>query len=60
MRCTFCVLFIAVAAAAQPQLTEQERQGVRDALFVGNMREGDLDFPRLPFQDPYRFGIVTG
>ena len=59
MRRTFCVLFIAVAAAAQPQLTEQERQGVRDALYVGNMREGDLDFPRLPFQDPYRFGIVT-
>jgi hypothetical protein len=52
------LLLAAVGTTSHAQLTEQERQGVRDALFVGNLRESDLSFARRPFNDPYRFAIV--
>ncbi|MCH8978586.1 MAG: HEAT repeat domain-containing protein, partial [Armatimonadetes bacterium] len=48
----------ALASVAAAQLTEAERQGIRDALYVGNLRESDLGFERKPFTDPYRMGIV--
>jgi hypothetical protein len=43
---------------ARTQLTDAERAGIRDALYVGNLKESDLLFSRRPFNDPQRLGIV--
>lgn len=39
-------------------LTAAERQGVADALFVGNMSLDDLQFERKPFTDAFRLPLV--
>jgi hypothetical protein len=54
-----CLLVLAVLAPmAQAQMSAQERQGIRDALFVGNLRESDLQFSRRLFDDAHRLGLV--
>lgn len=58
MRLLLVVIAISAACGALAQLSEAEKQGVRDALFVGNLRESDLGFARSPFKDPLRLGIV--
>jgi hypothetical protein len=58
MRRWLSPLLLLAACSLHAQLSDAERQGVRDALFVGNMRESDLGFARSPFSDPYRFAIV--
>ncbi len=50
-----CWLAVPVAA----QLTERERKGIEDTLFIGNMKPQDLEFARRPFNDPYRLGLVN-
>lgn len=57
-------LWAALAFALTPalipaQLTEAERKGLEDTLFIGNLRMGDLNFARRPYEDRYRLGIVN-
>lgn len=49
---------VALASLSSAQLTEEERQGVADALYIGNLRISDLGFERKPFSDPYRMSLV--
>lgn len=58
MRRLSCLLLVALASFAQAQLTEAEKKGVSDALFVGNMRPSDLQFARRPFADFLRFKLI--
>ncbi|MBX7133273.1 MAG: HEAT repeat domain-containing protein [Fimbriimonadaceae bacterium] len=41
------------------KLTDAERSGVAEALYVGNMTIDDLAFERKPFTDPYRTNLIT-
>lgn len=41
------------------QLTEPERKGIEDTLFIGNMTLKDLEFERKPFSDSYRLPLVN-
>ena len=52
-------MFVALSAPVCAQLTDLERQGIKDALFVGNMREQDLDFARRALNPPYAFSFVS-
>src|SRR6185503_10200167 len=58
MRRCLTLLVLVACASANAQLTSQERQGITDALFVGNLRLSDLQFARKPFADPYRMPTV--
>lgn len=59
MRATlFCFGFVLTSVVAQAQLSEPERQGIRDALSIGNMRESDLDFARRPFSELGRIPLI--
>ena len=57
-RLCLALMLVALTNVAAAQLTEAERQGIKDALYVGNLRVSDLGFERKPFADPYRMGIV--
>ena len=58
LRFRMLLAFMALASLGSAQLTEAERQGVADALYVGNLRISDLGFERKPFSDPYRMPLV--
>ncbi|MCW5938779.1 MAG: HEAT repeat domain-containing protein [Fimbriimonadaceae bacterium] len=58
MRLWLAAVVSMFGAVGWAQLTVEERRGVDDALFLGNMKPSDLLFERLPFQDKYRFGLV--
>ncbi len=58
MRSLLSVLALSCAALSVAQLTEAEKQGVADALYVGNMRPSDLEFARRPFEDVSRFKLI--
>lgn len=49
---------LGIATCAAAQLMPNERQGIQDALYLGNLTTDDLVFARRPFNDPYRFPIV--
>ncbi|MBL8065110.1 MAG: HEAT repeat domain-containing protein [Chthonomonadaceae bacterium] len=42
----------------QAQLTEQERDGIRDVLSIGNLIPADLRFERKVFSDPNRIAWI--
>ncbi|MCH7903214.1 MAG: hypothetical protein IH944_01450 [Armatimonadetes bacterium] len=52
------ILTLALACSALGQLTDVEKAGIEEALFVGNMRLSDLNFERKPFTDRYRMAII--
>lgn len=54
------LLFVLLACGipAQAQLTAAEKGGIADALYIGNMTPGDLNYERRPFQDKYRLPLV--
>jgi hypothetical protein len=58
MRLWLAVVAVFCWASGTAQLTLEERRGIEDALFLGNMKPADLLFERTPFHDPYRFGLV--
>lgn len=53
------VAAIGWCGGAAAQLTADERQGIDDALYLGNMRVQDLEFERKVFSDPYRVPLVN-
>src|SRR4051812_38511100 len=58
MRRMIAGLLMAASIAAHAQLTAEERKGIADTLYIGNMTLKDLEYERKPFSDPYRFPIV--
>lgn len=52
------ILWSGLASTAAAQLTDGERQGIVDALYLGNLTLSDLEFERKPFQDRYRLPLV--
>lgn len=53
------LVLLAIAASPSPaQLTDGEKKGLADSLYVGNMALGDLVFARRPFADVHRMPIV--
>ncbi|MFQ3677357.1 MAG: HEAT repeat domain-containing protein [Fimbriimonadaceae bacterium] len=54
----FVALGLGLAASASAQLTDRERQGVADTLYLANMTLADLEFERKLFRDPYRLPLV--
>jgi len=62
MRCSWIRIFGAVAAlgwaGAQAQLTEPERNGLLQALYMGNMNTKDLAYDRVLFHDRWRMGLI--
>ncbi|HTQ11500.1 MAG TPA: hypothetical protein VMI31_15655, partial [Fimbriimonadaceae bacterium] len=57
-RCILALL-LAVAGLAHGQLTPDEKKGIADTLFVGNMTIKDLEYDRRPFNDKYRLPLVN-
>lgn len=43
---------------AQAQLTADERKGIVDTLYIGNLRIEDLSYARSPFNDSYRAPLI--
>lgn len=50
--------FASLTAGAQAQLTDVERRGLEDALFLGNLKVSDLNFPRQATADAFRPPLV--
>lgn len=59
MRTWLVLGLFAVAGSALGQLTEVERKGLVDTLFIGNMNLKDLDFARRPYEGPFRLPLVN-
>lgn len=56
----WAALFLLSLAAVSPaQLTEDEKKGIENTLFLGNLKLPDLNFARRPHEDKYRLGIVN-
>ena len=53
------LLLLGLSVQLSAQLTEAEKKGVEDTLFIGNMSLKDLEFERKPFADPYRLALVN-
>ncbi len=54
------VIGLAFAATLSvAQLTKEERKGLEDTLYLGNMTAKDLEFSRRPFNDRYRMPLVN-
>jgi hypothetical protein len=51
-------LLASIVIAQSGGLSEAERSGLKDALFLGNMTFQDLQFERKPFSDPLRLSLV--
>ena len=52
------VVLGALSALSGAQLTQQERKGIEDVLFVGNLKPEDLKFERKTFKDVWRFPLI--
>lgn len=52
------VVLCIVAATASAQLSEAEKLGLRDTLFIANLTPKDLEYSRRPFESPKRLGII--
>ena len=52
----FLLCFLANFGAAQ--LTQAEKKGIEDSLFIGNLKLEDLKFAREPFKDPLRLKAI--
>ncbi|MCU0315999.1 MAG: hypothetical protein MUC92_05355 [Fimbriimonadaceae bacterium] len=52
------LLVLVATSFAGAQLTQGEKQGVQDSLFIGNMTVGDLLFNRVVHSDPWRMTLV--
>lgn len=55
---SWAILAILLASQTSAQLTAEERQGISDALLVGNMTPSDLSFPRSVPGDGYVLPLV--
>lgn len=53
------VALVAAAALALPQFTTDEKKGIEQALYIGNLTLKDLGFARRPYSDKYRLPIVN-
>lgn len=58
-RLGFALAAFALGVGATAQLSDAERRGIQDALYVGNLRLDDLKFERKPFSDPWRNRFLT-
>ncbi|MBI1756472.1 MAG: hypothetical protein HYR64_05135 [Fimbriimonas ginsengisoli] len=59
MRILACVALASLCVThADAQLTAQERKGIEDALYVGNLTPKDLEWQRIQFADPYRLPLI--
>lgn len=45
--------------AGSAQMTKEERKGLEDTLYIGNLRPDDLNYARRPHDDKYRLGLVN-
>lgn len=52
------LLLVIPATLGHAQLAPNERKGIEDSLFIGNLKLEDLKFARKPFQDPLRFKFI--
>lgn len=61
MRCraVLACLGVALPGLLWSQLTERERKGVEDSLFIGNFRLDDLKFERKTTRDPSRMEMIV-
>lgn len=50
---------LAAAALGTAQLSEVERKGIENTLFLGNLKLTDLEFARRPHNDKYRLPLVN-
>ncbi|MCW5936130.1 MAG: HEAT repeat domain-containing protein [Fimbriimonadaceae bacterium] len=59
LRVAVLVAAATLALAAHGQLSAAEKQGLADAMLVGNLRPVDLKYSRQPFQDKHRMPLVA-
>src|SRR5688500_2743304 len=52
------LLPLALVCLSAGQLTPGERQGIVDALFIGNMATADLQYGRRPLYDAFRLPLA--
>jgi len=50
---------LAASALAFPQFTAEEKRGIEQGLYIGNLTLRDLGFARRPFNDKYRLPLVN-
>jgi hypothetical protein len=53
------LLVLCGASWAAAQMSDVEKKGLEQVLYLGNMTLRDLEFERKPFSDKYRFSIVN-
>lgn len=53
------ILGVAAACSGLAQLTVDEKKGIEQALYIGNLTLKDLGFARRPFTDKYRLAVVN-
>ncbi len=58
-RLGFAFTTVALPVLALCQLTADERKGLGQTLYLGNLTVKDLEFTRRPFNDKYRLPIVS-
>lgn len=53
------LLAVTSSVSSFAQLTDAERKGLIDTLYLGNLTEQDLFWERKPFNDPYRLTLCN-
>lgn len=53
------LMLASLGSLASAQLTDEEKKGLAETLYIGNLRPADLNFARKPFDDKYRLGLVN-